>query len=226
MDKETGEQAAIIITNSPPATIKFTTSPSEPSSSQGHKETELESQTVQTEKEKTIFYRYGEIKLRNEILKSNTYNQFWKKTSSSQSRLFSVFDIEHGKMHMAFLKAQIPQRKSAANYKSTTFEFITKDMHPIDQLEMHKKTGEMISSTLTKTAMSLSKLQVSFANVQSQLKMEKVSSLAKDNRIKSLEDLVIKIGYEPKDVNVAKEIVKKKNLDITELWKQLQLLAT
>jgi len=33
--------------------------------------------------------------------------------------------------------------------------------------------------------------------------MEKVSSLAKDNRIKSLEDLVIKIGYDPKDINVA-----------------------
>jgi len=33
--------------------------------------------------------------------------------------------------------------------------------------------------------------------------MEKVSSLAKDNRIKSLEDLVVKIGYDPKDINVA-----------------------
>ena len=85
--------------------IKFTTSPIEPSPSQGHKETELESQNVQREKEKTIFDRYMEINLRNKILKSSTYNQFWKQTSSSQSRLLSVFDTEHGKMHMAFLEA-------------------------------------------------------------------------------------------------------------------------
>lgn len=127
-------------------------------------------------------------------MKNNTYNQFWKQPSNSQSRLLSIVDTEHGKMQMAFLEAQIPQTKLVADYKSSTFEF-------------NKKIGEMISSTLTNIAMSLSKLQVSFANVQSQWKMEKVSSLAKDNRIKSLEDLVIKIGYDPKDVNVVEEIV-------------------
>jgi len=109
-------------------------------------------------KEKTIFDRYREIKLRNEILKNSTYNQFWKQNSSSQSRLLSVFDIKHAKMQMAFLEAQIPQPKSTIDYKSNTFEFNTKDIHPIDQMEMHKQTGEMISSTLTNTAMSLSKL--------------------------------------------------------------------
>ena len=74
--------------------------------------------------------------------------------------------------------------------------------------------------------MSLSKLQVSYANTQSQLKMEKVSSLAKDNRIKSLEILVVKIVYDPKDVNVAEEIIKKKNIDIATLRNQLKLPAT
>lgn len=92
-------------------------------------------------------------------------------------------------------------------------------------MEMHKKTSEIISSTQTKTTMSLSKLQVSFANVPSQLKMEKVSSLAKDNKIKSLENLLIKIGYDPKDVNVSEDIVKKKNLGISALRKQLNLQA-
>ena len=93
-------------------------------------------------------------------------------------------------------------------------------------MEMHKQTGEMISSTLTNIVMSLSKLQVSFVNVQFQLKMEKISSLAKDNRIKSLEDLIIKIGYDPKYLNVSKEIIKEKNLDIASLRKQLKFLAT
>ena len=66
-------------------------------------------------------------------------------------------------------------------------------MHLIDLMELHKQTGDMISSTLTNTAMNFSKLQVSLANVQSQLKMEKFSSFSKDTRIKTREGLVIKI---------------------------------
>jgi len=40
------EHAATIITDSPPVTMKFIASPSEPSSSQSHKEIELETHTV------------------------------------------------------------------------------------------------------------------------------------------------------------------------------------
>lgn len=78
-------------------------------------------------------------------------------------------------------------------------------------MDMHKKIGKMISSTLTNNAMSLSKFQVTLANVQSQLKMEKVSSLAKDTRVEYLEDLVIKASYDPANINVAEELVRKKN---------------
>ena len=58
--------------------------------------------------------------------------------------------------------------------------------------------------------MYLSKMQVTLANVRSQLNMEKVSDFAKDNRIKTLEDLVIKLGYDPANVNAAEELIKKK----------------
>ena len=120
---------------------------------------------------------------------------------------------------MAFLEAQIPQPKSTTNYKSTTFKFSTKDIHPIDQMEIHKKTGEMISSTLTNIAMSFYKLLVTVENGESVL-------LSQRNMIKSLEDSVFKIGYDPKDVNVVEEIIKNKNLDIATLRKQIKLLAT
>ena len=51
--------------------------------------------------------------------------------------------------------------------------------------------------------MSLSKLQVTLANTQSQLKIKKVSSLAKYTKKKSLEDLVLKMGYHPSNTNDA-----------------------
>lgn len=56
--------------------------------------------------------------------------------------------------------------------------------------------------------------------------MEKVFALSKDTRIKSLEDLVIKVGYDIANINVAEEIVRKNNIDKTTLRKQLKLPAT
>jgi hypothetical protein len=100
-----------------------------------------------------------------------------------------------------------------------SFEFDVKDVHPVDQMDMHRQTGEMIFSTLKNTSMTASKLQVSLNNIQSQLKLEKISSLAKDNKIKSLEELVLKIGYDPTNVKATEELLKKKNVDITSLRK-------
>jgi hypothetical protein len=93
-------------------------------------------------------------------------------------------------------------------------------------MDMHRTIGEMIFSTLTNASMTASKFHVSLNNIQSQLKMEKISSLAKDNKIKSLEELVLKIGYDPTNVKATEELLKKKNVDITSLRKQLNLPAT
>lgn len=41
-----------------------------------------------------------------------------------------------------------------------------------------------------------------------------MSSLAKDTRIKALEDLVIKLGYDPSNIKMAKEMIKNKNANI------------
>lgn len=107
----------------------------------------------------------------NEILKESTYAQFWKQIATAQGRLLSAFDSEKGKMHMEFLEAQTTEPKNITNYKKNSFEFDAISVHPIDQLEMHKKIGEMISSTLTITSMNLFKMQVALSNAQSQLNM-------------------------------------------------------
>ena len=53
--------------------------------------------------------------------------------------------------------------------------------------------------------------------------MEKISSFAKDNMIKSLEELVFKMGYDPSNVKAAEEMLNKKNADIASLRKQLKI---
>lgn len=88
------------------------------------------------------------------------------------------------------------------------------------------KTREMVYSTFTQTALTTSKLQPSLNNVQSQLKLEKNYSLAKDNKISYLEEMVFKAGFDPTDSKSMEEIIKKKNIDIVSLRKQLKLPAT
>jgi len=53
--------------------------------------------------------------------------------------------------------------------------------------------------------------------------LEKISSFSKYNRIKSLEELVLKIGYDPSNVKATEEILNKNNADITSLRKKLKL---
>ena len=81
----------------------------------------------------------------------------------------------------------------------------------------------MIYTSLTSSAMATSKLQTSLNNVHSQLKLEKMSSLAKDTRNKGLEYWVIKIGLNPNNVKAVEEIIKNGNANIQTLRKQLKL---
>jgi len=74
--------------------------------------------------------------------------------------------------------------------------------------------------------MAASRLQASVKNIQLQLKLDKISFLAKDTKIKSLEDLVIKLGYDPSNVKTTEEIIRRKNADIATLKKQLKLPST
>jgi len=146
-----------------------------------------------------------------------------KMAPTNQTRLMSAFDIKEGKMHMSFLKPTIQQPESMGDYLKTNFEVLAKDIHPIDQIELQKKMGEMVYSTLTSEAIIAHQLQNSLSNITTQLQLEKASSQAKDTRIKSLEDLVIELGNNPKDIKLAESLIKKKNEDIVALRKQLKL---
>ena len=84
----------------------------------------------------------------------------------------------------------------------------------------------MVFSMLAHASTTASRLQVSLNNVQTQLKLEKISSFAKDNRIKTLEELVLKIRYDPSNVKAVEEMIKKKHEYIASLRKQLKLPPT
>lgn len=60
---------------------------------------------------------------------------------------------------MSFIKPTVKQPKSIADYLKTNFEVLAKDIHPIDQIELHKQIGEMVYSTLTRKAMMAHRLE-------------------------------------------------------------------
>jgi hypothetical protein len=106
----------------------------------------------------STFEKYELIKKRNQTLTNSTCTQFWMQTSTMQHRLLSTFDTEKGRMDMAFLQAHVPDPKVITDYKRATFEFQTKDVHPADQMDLHKQIREMVFYTLAQASTSVSKL--------------------------------------------------------------------
>lgn len=109
--------------------------------------------------------------------------------------------------------------RSVEDYKQFFLYFDTYIIHPVDQMEFHNQFGEMLYNTITNRVVATTKLKVLVSNIQAQLNLERVSSEAKHTKIKSLEDLVIKLKYDPNDTKVAEEIIRNKNADIAVLKK-------
>jgi len=63
-----------------------------------------------------------------------------------------------------------------SNYLKTDFDVLAKDIHLIDQIELHKQTSKMVYSTLTSKAITTHQLQNYLHNTTTQLQLEKYSS--------------------------------------------------
>ena len=96
---------------------------------------------------------FMEIKAQNELLRVQLYDQFLKTTTSKQQRLMAAYDIKEDKIIFTHLKPKIPKPRSSVDYTKTSLEVLSKDIHPMDQIELHKQTGEMVYATLADRAM-------------------------------------------------------------------------
>jgi len=138
----------------------------------------------------------------------------------------SVYDIQEEKIIFSHFKLEGPQPKTAADFIKTRVEVLAKDIHPMDQIELHKQTGEMVYATLVEKATLAHELKESLKNTNTQLDFERMSSKAKDNRIKSLEEIIIDLGHDPSDPTGVKALMKKKDDDLNALKKRLKLHPT
>ena len=69
-------------------------------------------------------------------------------------------------------------------------------------------------------------MENSLNNTAAQLELEKASSQAKDNRMRSLEDIIIEVGHDPKDPKAIQTLLKIRDADLVALRKMIKISAT
>ena len=88
----------------------------------------------------------------------------------------STYDTQQGKMILIHFQPKVQHPQSAADYIRRNFEVLARNIHPLDQIELHKQTGDMVHSTLINKAMEAHETRDSLGNITSQLQIEKASS--------------------------------------------------
>ena len=186
---------------------------------------EVSSSSQQKEGQVSIKQQFIDIKRRSDPIKVQLYNHLLNMAPSNQQRLMSAFDVSEGKLTMSHFMPKALKPQSSADYLRTNLEVLAKDIHPMDKIELHKQTGEMVYASLADKTLDNYKLTSSLNATASQLEIERASSQAKDNRIKSLEEIIIEIGHNPNDIKGIQEILKLRDADMAALRKKIKIPA-
>lgn len=187
---------------------------------------EVSSSSQQRGCELSIKQQFIDIMKRNEPIRIQLYNHLLKMAPTNQQRLMAAYDVQEGKMIMSHFMPTVMQPQSAADYIRTNLEVLAKDIHPMDQIELHKQTSEMVYASLADKTLVNYRLENSLNNTTAQLELERASSQEKDNRIKALEDIIIELEHDPKDVKAVQELLKLRDADMATLRKMIKIPAT
>ena len=68
---------------------------------------------------------------------------------------------------MSHLMPTVVQPQTASDYLRTNLEVLAKDIHPMDKIELHKQTGEMVYASLADQTLDNYRLQNSLNNTAS-----------------------------------------------------------
>ena len=137
---------------------------------------EVTSTRQQSKQGSDIKKAFTNIKARNEPMRFQLYNKLLRMAPTNQQRLMAAYDIQEGKMTLSHFIPTTQQPQSTTHYIKTNLEVLSRDIHPMDQIELHKQTGETVYSTLADKTLLAHRLQNSLHNTSAQLELEKASS--------------------------------------------------
>lgn len=107
-----------------------------------------------------------EITNKNIKIKQDSYSKLWRHgLRSSQTRLLSDLDYKKGWLKMVLLEPKAWVIRTTEHYKAAKLAIDLKKMHLVDQMDLHRKTGEMIFIKLTIITSNACKLENMVSNV-------------------------------------------------------------
>lgn len=137
----------------------------------------------------------------------------------------AAYDIQEGKMTLNHFKPTMQQPQSAADYIKTNLEVLSKDIHPMDQIELHKKPKKWYSPPWPTKHYYLTNCKIHYIILLPNQNWKNLLLWLRITRIKSLEEIITELGHDPKDPKDIQELIRKEE-DITALKKQLKLPIT
>lgn len=102
---------------------------------------EVSSSKQAEDKDMDIKEKHKEIKAKNEEIKNEIYSQYLKQTTWIQNRLLLAFDYKNKNFLMSVLQLTVQTPKTTTDYKKVDFEVPVQGIHPLDQIEFHKKSS-------------------------------------------------------------------------------------
>lgn len=96
-------------------------------------------------------------------------------------------------------------------------------MNFVDNIDLHRKTREVIYSELLQNTIGLKKLCKKIKNLEKQLKEEKVENKAWKKNINMMEQNIVSLGVDPKYPKPIHSIIDEKEKKIQLLKRKLQI---
>jgi hypothetical protein len=129
-----------------------------------------------------------------------------------------VVDYEKGRLNIVVME---PREKKKVTWVSSDLNAV----HPLDKMDLHRKTREMLNRDVMIVNLGIKKLEVVNEKLRKQLKNEKLGNRSKQTREEELEQWVMDFGANPNDVAFVQALVKTNETKIQALKKRLKILG-
>ena len=132
--------------------------------------------------------------------------------SPRKSRLSLAMDFMHDLFRMEVLDPTIMGKILNPNkYRATQLYFNMYKFHTLEKIQLHKKTGNMLSKYVLKSSMNVNKIQTLISKLEKQLKYKKRSMFM---MITGLDNKLMEKGHDPLNPSISQNLFKEKYKEI------------
>ena len=148
------------------------------------------------------------------------YPWAWGK-NTTQTKLLYVVDYQQGIFNFIVLESKLLKPHFPAYYKATQMRVNIGDIYPMDMIELHQKTSDMLYRGVLESSFDKRKMKKMVIEIENQLKKERVATKSNRIQINELEKKIISLGAYPINMKVVGDLIKEKHNEINIFKKYL-----